>query len=247
MSFETYKSIYAPSEDKVIRYGQTASFTFNCTEDEIRNKAHRLFYTGETTLFYFWKGEYDCVAEYCNIEDALDNKRAKIAPYCLDLSNPEPVNYPKVVYKKTEFPPKLSYLKLHSYGDDWKAGVFVKAENLTFVKPDAYIRVEYEIRYQHGDLPNYATNFDADEVISFDIPVGTYDWTDIGIDLKLPKDKMANVVCYIQAEGYTGTLLLERPYLVSSNNYNILPDFQPPYLDHDDGSWMGHNLSRKEC
>lgn len=246
MSFETYKSIYAPSEDKVIRYGQTASFAFNCTEDEIKNKAHRLFYTGETTLFYFWKGEYDCVAEYCNIEDALDNKRAKIAPYCLDLSNPEPVNYPKVVYKKTEFPPKLSYLKLHSYGDDWKAGVFVKAENLTFVKPDAYIRVEYEIRYKHGDLPNYATNFDADEVISFDIPVGTYDWTDIGIDLKLPKDKMANVVCYIQAEGYTGTLLLERPYLTSSNNYNILPDFQPPYLDHDDGSWMGHNLSRKE-
>ena len=246
MSFETYKSIYLPSEDVVIRHGQAADFTFNCSKDEITEKSYRLFFTGETTLFYFWKGEYDCVPEYCNIEDALDNKRAKIAPYCLDLSNPEPVNYPKVTFKKTVFPPKLSYLMLHSYTDDWKAGVFVKAEDLKLVKDDGHIRVTYEVRYLHDGMPPYATINEADEVYSFDIPTGTYDWTEYGMELNLPKDKMANVVCYIEAEGYVGTLLLERPYLTSSNGYNVLPDFQPPYLAHDTGSWLGHNLSRKE-
>lgn len=246
MSFENYKSIYSPSNDVVIRHGESASFTFNCTEDEIKQKAHRLFFTGETTLFYFWKGEYDCVPEYCNIEDALDNKRAKIAPYCLDLTNKEPVTYPKIVFKKTVFPPMLSYLKLHSYGDKWKAGIYAKTEDLTFVKPDARVRVVFEIRFSRDGLPLYATTYEPDEIYKFDIPVGTYDWTEYGMELNLPKDKMANVVCYIEAEGYTGTLLLERPYLVSSNNFNVLPDFQPPYLAHDKGSWIGHNISRKE-
>lgn len=246
MSFEIYKSIYSPSDDIVIRHGESASFKFDCTDDEIDQKAHRLFFKGETTLFYFWKGEYDCVPEYCNIEDALDNKRAKIAPYCLDLTNKEPVTYPKIVFKKTVFPPMLSYLKLHSYNDNWKAGVYAKTDNLTFVKNDAHVRVVYEVRYERDNLPHYATIHEPDEVYSFDIPVGTYDWTEFGMDLVLPKDKMANVVCYIEAEGYTGTLLLERPYLISSNNFNVLPDFQPPYLAHDKGSWIGHNISRKE-
>ncbi len=246
MSFETFKSIYTPGEDIVVRHGQSASFCFNCTTDEIEDKSHRLFFTGETTLFYFWKGEYDCVPEYCNIEDALDNKRAKIAPYCLNLTNKDGVNYPKVVFKKTEFPPMLSYLKLHSYNDDWRAGIFARAENLTFVSPDAKIRVTYEVRYEKEGIPHHATTFDPDEIHTFDIPVGTYDWTEYGINLKLPKDKMANVVCYIEAQGYVGTLLLERPYLTSSNGFNVLPDFQPPYLAHDKGSWLGHNISRKE-
>lgn len=246
MSFEKYKSIYSPSDDIVIRHGEGASFTFNCTDDEIDQKAHRLFFKGETTLFYFWKGEYDCVPEYCNIEDALDNKRAKVAPYCLDLTNKEPVTYPKEVFKKTVFPPMLSYLKLHSYGDEWRVGIYAKAENLTFVREDAHVRVVYEVRYKKEGLPSYATTYEPDEVYSFNIPVGTYDWTEIGKKLVLPTDRMANIVCYIEADGYTGTLLLERPYLISSNGFNVLPDFQPPYLAHDKGSWIGHNISRKE-
>lgn len=246
MSFENYKSIYSPSNDVVIRHGESASFKFNCTEEEVSHKAHRLFFKGETTLFYFWKGEYDCVPEYCNIEDALDNKRAQIAPYCIDLTNKEPVTYPKVLFKKTVFPPMLSYLKLHSYGDTWKAGIFAKTENLTFVNNDAHVSVVYEVRFSRDSLPNYATIYEPDMVYKFDIPVGTYDWTEYGMELNLPKDKMANVVCYIEAEGYVGTLLLERPYLTSSNGFNVLPDFQPPYLAHDKGSWIGHNISRKE-
>lgn len=246
MSFEQYKQIYKPQNDITLRYGDSAEFTFNCTEDEVRNKSHRLFFTGETTLFYFWKGEYDCVAEYCNIEDALDNKRALKAPYCLNLSNKEPVSYPKVVFKKTVFPPKLSYLRLHSYGDEWTAGVFAKAKDLTVYKPDGYIKVTYEVRYKKPDFPEYYTNDEADAVYSFDIPQGSYDWQDIGIKLHLPKERMANVICYIEAYGYTGELLLESPYITSSNGYNVLPDFQPPYLDHDTSAWLGHNLSRKE-
>lgn len=247
MSFEKYTRIYSSQPDDItLRYGDSAEFIFNCDENEVKNKAHRLFFTGETSLFYFWKGEYDCVAEYCNIEDALDSKRAWKAPYCLDLSNPKPVDYPKVIFKKIVFPPMLSYLKLHSYGDKWTAGVFVKAENLELCKPDAHIRVIYEVRYKKGELPAYDAHGEPDETFGFDIPQGTYDWTKIEIPLNLPKDKIGNVICYIEAEGHTGTLLLERPYIISSNGFNVLPDFQPPYLNHDTSSWLGHNLSRKE-
>ena len=64
MSFEKYKQIYKPENDITLRYGNNAEFVFRCDENEVKNKSHRLFFTGETTLFYFWKGEYDCVAEY---------------------------------------------------------------------------------------------------------------------------------------------------------------------------------------
>ena len=246
MSFEKYKQIYKPENDITLRYGNSTEFVFRCDENEVQNKSHRLFFTGETTLFYFWKGEYDCVAEYCNIEDALDNKRALKAPYCLDLSNEQPVPYPKVAFKKTVFPPMLSYLKLHSYNDEWKAGVFVKAKDLSVYKADGYIKLTYEVRYKKPDLPAYYTNEEPDVIYTLDIPHGTYDWQDISLELNLPKERIANVICYIEGDGYTGELLLERPYLTSSNGYNVLPDFQPPYLAHDAGAWIGHNLSRKE-
>ncbi len=246
MPFETYRRIYEPDNDITLRYGDSAEFNFTCTEDEVQNKAHRLFFTGETGLFYFWKGEYDCVPEYVNIEDALDNARAWKAPYCLDLTNKEKINYPKVAFKKIVFPPRLSYLGLHSYTDDWTAGVYVKAKDLDVYAENGYIKMTIEVRYQKPPFPNKYTNEAPDEVITIDIPTGTYDWCELKKDIILPKDKMANIICYIEGEGYTGEILLERPFVTSSNGYNILPDFQPPYLAHDEGSWLGHNLSRKE-
>ncbi len=248
MNFEKYRRIFGtnrPDEEVTLR--KDDSFVFPFVHGNPDKKAYRLFFTGETTLFYFWKGEYDCVAEYCNIEDALNNKEAMVAPYCLDLTNKEPVTYPKIAFKKTLFPPMLSYLRLKEpYTSEWKAGIFAKAENLMFVRNDAKLRITYEIRYKKDDLPNYATINEPDEVKSFDIPVGTYDWQEISIDLTLDKEKIANVVTYIECEGYTGKLLLERPFITSSNGFNIMPDFQPPYLDHDAKGWIGVNLSRKE-
>ncbi len=246
MSFEKYKRIYEPNEDITLRYGDSTEFVFNCTDEDVKNKAHRLFFTGETGLFYFWKGEYDCVSEYVNIEDALDNKRAWKAPYCLDLTNKEAVNYPKVTFKKIVFPPMLSYLRLHSYTDKWTAGVFAKANGLNIYKEDGYIKMTVEVRYKKPPFPNKYTNEEPDEVYTIEIPGGTYDWQELKLPITLPKDKVANVICFIEGEGYTGEILLERPFLTSENGYNVLPDFQPPYLAHDEGSWLGHNLSRKE-
>lgn len=242
MSFEKYVRVYEPGNDITLRYGDSVKFNFNANSD----KEYRLFFTGETTQFYFWKGEYDCVAQYCNIEDALSNKKALIAPYCLDLSNNESVTYPKVAFKKVTFPPTLSYLRLHSYGDDWKVGAFVKATDLNIYKDNGYLKLTYEVRFKKNGMPAYDTHGEPDEIYTIEIPQGTYDWQELSMDITLPKDKIGNVVCYIECDCYTGELLIERPYINSSNGFNILPDFQPPYLDHDKGSWLGHNLSRKE-
>jgi len=93
MSQETYRSVFRPIEDITLRSGQSTEIVFEMGEDDISDE-QRLFFTGESSLFYFWKNEPDCTAQYYSIEDALDNNSAFKAPYALNLSNQQDVNYP---------------------------------------------------------------------------------------------------------------------------------------------------------
>lgn len=244
MSFETYQQIYAHSEDITLRKGQKAVFQF-LYDSNGKNLSHRLFFTGQSALFYFWKAENDCNMLYSNIEDALDSSNANLSTYCLNFTNRQGTSYQKMVFKKITWPVILSYLPLQGESDLWDAGVWVRAENLHFQK-GGYVRMRFEIRYEQVGVSHRSTAKQADEVVVIEIPAGTYDWTNYRTKLNLPKEKMANLCCYIEAEGYTGTLLFERPYVTSSNGYNILPEFEPSAPDRSDRLWMGCNLSRKE-
>lgn len=245
MSFEVYNEIFSSDKDIVLRYGELKEFLFECKKEDIINKSHRLFFKGETSLFYLWKSEPDCGGQYLNIEDSLDNKNACEVPYCLNLSTRKLVEYKKIAYKKIIWPPKLSYLDLHSYTDFWTGGVFVKTKNLN-ITSDGYVRMRFELRYKRDGVTVRNVAFEPDKVYSFEIQEGTSDWTEYGVQLNLPSDSMASVCCYIEAVGYSGEIYLERPFLTSENGYNVLPDFAPCYPKHDSWFWIGVNLSKKE-
>lgn len=75
MEFQHYQPFYRSDEGITLRPGRSAEFHFEAGED-IDEKRARLFVTGETALFYFWKDEPDYPRQYRKIEDALDSDHA---------------------------------------------------------------------------------------------------------------------------------------------------------------------------
>lgn len=244
MSHETYQYIYKPSEDITIRKDQSSTFEFENSSDG-KNLKYRLFFTGQTALFYYWKTEADAEMLYSSIEDALDSKQAYKCQYCLNFTNNKPVTYRKTAFKKITWPIVLSYLGLIGNTDDWTAGIRVKSDGLK-IEGGGFVRIRFEVRYSRDGISHKSTAFDPDEIKEIEIPAGTYDWTEFSIPITLPKSKMANLCCFVEGEGYTGKLLFENPYVTSSNGYNVLPQFEKYAPDRTERAWIGCNLSRKE-
>lgn len=244
MSHESYRNIYGPSEDITIRKGQSKTFEFE-NNSEGQSLKYRLFFTGQTALFYYWKTEADCEMLYASIEDALDSDLAGISPYCLNFSNEQSVNYRKTAFKKLTWPIIMSYLGLRGATDEWTVGIRVKADGLE-IKNGGFVRIRVEIRYDRDGVSHKSTAYAPDEIKEIEIPCGTYDWTEFDVPLTLPQTKMANLCFWIEGEGYTGTLLFERPHVTSSNGYNVLPQPEKYVPDRSERGWIGCNLSRKE-
>ncbi|MBP3359494.1 MAG: hypothetical protein J6N52_01450 [Clostridia bacterium] len=239
--YESYAELYK-GDELIIKPGEAAEFSLMLEENDVKNRAFRLFFKGETKVFYYFKNEAECTLFYHSIDDALDYKNSSCNAYCLNLSCKEPLSYVKAARNKIVFPCKLAYLPLKANTDDWKAGVFVKTKNLQI---SGYVRMIFEIRYVHEDTMNNNCFIKPDEVKIINIEQGTYDFKEYSIALKLPADRIASVVVYIEGENYKGDLFFENPFLLSSNGYNVLPDFAPFY-GYDKMKWIGLNLSRKE-
>ena len=82
-AFEKYFVVRDPknySEDDVIRPGKSISYSFDLEDCDISAR-HRLFFTGETQMFYMWKNEPDSKKMYYEIEDALDSENAERAVF----------------------------------------------------------------------------------------------------------------------------------------------------------------------
>ena len=245
MPFEKYNQIVYMSEDKVLRKNASADFSFECKEDEVKNRAHRLYFRGETSLFYFWKTEYACQNEYITIEDSLDNENAFVAPYCLNLSSDVQVLYKKTAYKKLLWPPSLLYLSLQGYTDTWHAGIYVKKKNLK-IFPDGFVKMKFEVRYERPGVAKHNVSYDPDVVYEINIAEGSEDWNCHDMEIQVPSNRTASVSCVLEAVGYSGELYVERPYLTSVNGYNILPDFAPCSPEQEQLYWIGVNLSKRE-
>lgn len=68
-----------------MKKGELAEYRFDLKDADLSYK-HRLFFTGETKLYYLFKDEPDMANVYCQIEDALDNEHAHYSRYALNLS-----------------------------------------------------------------------------------------------------------------------------------------------------------------
>lgn len=245
MSFESYNSFYKDYKDGVTirahRKGAEFDFSYNTSND----KRYKLFVAGETTLFYQWKNEPDYPAHYHVITDALDTENADKAQYCLDFSSEKEEGYIKRIYKKIMWPPMLSYLPQNPVCEKWEMGLFVKAENL-LVGKGGYLRMQLDIRYKKDGVSPYSNYELPDEVITINIPEGSYDWQRIAEKINIFQEKTASVGIWIEGTNYSGKLYIERPFLIGDDEHNLLPDFTVSVPGKNHFDWSAQNLSHKE-
>lgn len=245
MNFERYQKVYdGYCQGTTLRAGG-APMTLTLPTTAEANRRYRLFVVGETAMFYLWKDEPDCPAQYRTITDALDPVNAREAHYCLNLSSQKPEKYVRRLYKKVLWPPILAYLPMHPVPEDWKYGVWARAEDLRF-EEGGYLRMRVEIRYKHEGVNRHSVALPPDETHLVDFPAGTWDWREFTHDLKIDPENTAHVGVWFEGVGYEGKFFLERPFLTASSGENLLPDFDVPVPDEEKFDWTAQYLSRKE-
>lgn len=257
---EKYLEIFkAENENEriVVKPFGSAQFEIDC--DNTENRKYRLFFTGETNYHYTWKSESDSNTLYAKIDDSLDTKESCRSQYCVKL---EGCDYPKVIYKKLvseinvgylpanafssqKWQPLLSYLPLKNFTDDYKCGIFAKADSVC-LKDGGKLKMTVEVRFDKEGVNSHDIQYAPDLTYQFDFSQGSYDWTELSQDIVIPKDKAVSVCVIIEAEKFEGTLYLEKPYIISSNGFNILPDFSITGTARSAYNWIGQNLSKKE-
>ena len=237
---ETFTPIYR-NGDIHLKPGQSHAFHFDGTS---LPHADRLFFTGETALFYQWKDEPDYPLLYRYIDDSLNAREAHRDQYCLDFSADD-FDYPKIAFRKACWPIRLSYLSLVDYTDHWKISLDAKAKDLHISK-GGFLHFLFEIRYLKDGVDSEATIEEPDKVISIDIPEGSYDWRHLEKEIVFDAHNVANICCILEGEHYSGSVYFEAPTLLSENGFNVLPDFAPFTGTKSQFNWLGVNLSKKE-
>ena len=245
MSFENYEKVYDGYKQGTTLRAGGAPMTLTLPTAARENKRYRLFVVGETAMFYQWKDEPDCPAQYRTLTDALDPVNAREAHYCLNLSSKKPEGYVRRVYKKVMWPPVLSYLPMHPVPEDWTLGVWARAKNLRFAE-GGYLRMRVEIRYKHEGINRHSVALAPDETHVIDFAEGTWDWQEFVRQVKISPENTAHVGVWFEGAGYEGEFYLERPFLTAASGENMLPDFDVPVPDKEQFDWTAQYLSRKE-
>lgn len=223
-------------------YGEAALFRF--PSDKKHDARYRLFVTGETENFYLWKDEPDGPMEYRTLTDSLSTE-TKSAHYSLDVSEKTPRDYEWRAYKKLTWKPRLSYLPLDPVGEKWQAGFTVKSENLRFETSGKLVmRVVVYLKTNGVDV--HSPMQDRGEELVIDIPDTCGEWIIVTREIDIPAEETAFVGVWFEGTGYTGKVLIERPFLTGEAGYNVLPDFSVPVTGVDKFDWTGQYLSKKE-
>ena len=250
-AFEKYFMVRDPlvyAEDDVIRPGQSVSYEFDLHDfDPVSD--HRLFFTGETQMFYMWKNEPDAKKMYYEIEDALNSEKAEKARYCLDLSMSSPGDYTKRVIYETAWPPRLSYLRAYPDDDRCTFSILAKATDLKLADKGSYVRYMLEIWEKKTGVNDKLTNRPADKKYVINIPEGSYDAQRLEIPVEISQSNTARVAITLEGLRYSGNVYFESPvlaYFYHGNAVNTLPDFNTSAPNDEFFDWMGMNISKKE-
>ncbi len=236
---ENYKLLFEQQHGPLIFPQQTYSYDFEFSAQE--NLEYRLFFTGETEMFYYWKTELCSTAVYRRTADAL--VKGTDSAWGLKFDG---ADYPKLCCKKIMWKPVAAYIAIQQYSDTWHLSVDAKADNIK-IKPGGYLRLSFEIRYMRDGLMKNQTKNPPDKVYTIDFPEGSYPMRQFSMDIEIPKDKTANVSYILEGEKFEGSIVFERPSLISSNGYNLIPPFAPDTSMYQRFfNWLGVNLSRAE-
>ncbi len=237
MSYESYRQIFLAENDICLRKNKSHTLSFEL-EDE--KAADRIFFTGETGIYYQWKSEPDYQYLYRRIDDSLTTEEANRDQFALNMSA-DHCNYPKIAYKKILWPPRFYW----QTSNVWKFGISVKAENLT-VEETGYLHFLLEVRYKKEGVAKNIVYTDPDFSCIIDIPRGSYDWQTLSEVINFPSDKTASICFYLEGEQYDGKVYFEAPFLNNEQGNNLCSDFGPFTEDKMRFNWLGVNLSKKE-
>lgn len=238
MNFESYNQIHICQRDRDISLRKGKSFSIDFDIENAKS-ADRVFFTGESGIFYGWKTEPDYQYLYRRIDDSLTSEEADTAQYALDMSA-DNFDYPKIAYRKIVWWPRF-----YGSGSKWNFGLRVKAENLK-IHEGGYLHFLAEIRYLNGTDKRIAYT-EPDIVAKIDLSEGSYDWTDLLANIDFEAGRIANACFYLEGEHYSGRVFCEAPFLRTVGyGANILTDFTTFTEDKPDFNWLGVNLSKKE-
>lgn len=236
ISFEKYYPVFESEEGVQLRaQGKAAELSFNFEKKP--DKRYRLFNAGQTAIYYYWKSEPGCGAQYHQITDSLDTKHAFKAQYCLDFSSETAESHIKRVHKQVDWSPMIWYIPLSPVPTAWKTGIFACAKNLK-VEEGGFLRMRVDIRVQakaHED-PEFS--------YILDLPQGSYEWKEIVKDIEIPTNAKC-VYCFVEGKQYKGELYLETPFLKASGQ-NVLCDFNMPAPGSTRFDWAGQNVTKRE-
>ena len=203
---EIYHSVFNSSEPVVIKNGKPAVFEFDANSDFVVNKKHRLFFKGESALFYFWRTETDCTGEYACIDDSLTSEGTHTDCFRLDYSSLTPVKYRKTAYKKIVWQPVLHWAASEVFSDDFKFGIYLDAKNLKIEK-DGFLSFRAEVFYK-TDAESKSLASKPDKVYRIDFKGGDYDFQKFEKKIKLPNNQVDHVDFLLCGEGYSLCLQL---------------------------------------
>lgn len=242
MTYEIQKNIKKDLADYVLRRGQSVTYTFS-GEGLHLNDHHRLYFTCEDRMHFALKDEPQTDKLYMLIDDSLDTEHAATRRFCLNLSCNEPKTYPKRTMTKIMWPPEIDSI-MYGATEEWTFGVYAKAEKLKLCE-DGFLRIRLERWEQRPDIPAELTQEAPDEVITINIPEGTYDYTTFTQTVTIP-DTTACFLVIVEGQRYEGEVYLEEPMLISSAGKNACPDFDLAVPNLERFAWVGQNLSKKE-
>lgn len=247
MNFENYKNIFIAQneDDEVILKPCQEPATFHFTCDKRENKAYKLFVSGETGMFYLWRGEIDYPITYHTLTDALCNTTTRKAQFSLNVSREKTEDFEWRVYKKVMWKPVLSYLELTPFSEQWKVGFWVKTKNLRLADGGKLL-MRVRVYEKKEGLHRQSIEQPLAQELEIPIEQGSCDWIKIERELVVSESKTAFVGVWFEGVNYTGEVYIETPFLVSENGYNVLPDFSITQPSREKFGWAAENLSRKE-
>ncbi len=234
------------SESNIVRSGDTIKYRLSSNSGINPNNRHSLFFTCEDRMFSIYKDEPFGEKLYMLIDDSLSTSKACMDRYCLDMSVSEPKPYMKAAAKKLSFSPlRFGIYPSFGHNDSYDFGIAVMANELR-IKKNGFLRLRLD-RWdkREGTNPLYTAS-EPDETIAIDIPEGSYGYRELSKVINIPTDTTACVLVTIEGINYSGEVYLERPRLVTSNSYNLLPPFDQCISKLSEHSWLGLNLSKKE-
>lgn len=242
MTYEVKQYIKKDIDDLIVRKGETATFSFVPTELNIADH-HRLYFTCEDRMHFALKDEPQTGRLYQLIDDSLNTEHARRRRYCLDLSCDKPKPYPKRAVNKIMWMPAIDSI-VHGATDEWSFGIFAKAENLK-VSKGGFLRIQLERWEKKPGVPPQLTKYAPDEIVTIDLPEGTYDYTALMKQVTIPKST-ACVLLIVEGMFYEGNVYLEEPTLSSAAGKNACPDFDIAVPGLTYFTWVGQSLSKKE-